>query len=348
MDKSDVINEPDKVTRFPDVKRLEAQAAEWLIRLDDEGCSPDDYAEFEKWRTRSDHHREIFNRLAADWKGFDRLSDLNDYTALIDHSTIAEFEVKVSRRRFLITLAASIAMAFGVGALYNSFFWGKPDVFQTAVGERKRIELPDSTIIELNTNSLVHAVYSKSTREIRLLKGEAYFEVTHDPSRPLSVFAGQGIVEVLGTAFTVRMRNDEKIDVLVSEGNVALGVLDSVTPDGIKPLTKIQAGQDVVLHREEIEHLRDLDLEEIARKLSWRNGILSFRGESLADVVADMSRYADVRIEIDDEDLRRLTVDGYFRVGEIETMIEALKVMADLEVEQVNPNYFRLTKRQKG
>lgn len=337
----------NKVMRFPDLKTIEAEAAEWLVRLDDEESSPHDYAEFQKWRSQSEQHREAFERLSRDWGGFDRLQELNDYAVFVGQDTVAKFRKQGVSRRSFMKYAASMVLAVGVAAIYSFFLPGNSQTYQTAVGERKSVELADGTIIELNTNSLVHSRYSRSTREIRLLRGEAYFEVAHDPSRPLSVHAGQGIVTVHGTAFTVHMR-DERVDVVVSEGHVTLSIQDSLAPEQVTVVAEMKAGQDAALHQEKVEYLRDLDLEELTRKLSWRNGILSFKGEALSDVIADMSRYTDFIIEINDDELKKLPVDGYFRVGEIDTMIEALEIMADLQVEYRDGSYIRLSKRQEG
>lgn len=341
-----MVNE-NNVRCFPDLKTIESEAAEWVVRLDDEESSPEDYVEFQKWRNQSEQHQDIFERLSHDWSGFDRLQELNDYAAFASQDAAVKLSEQGMTRRSLTKYVASIALAVGVAAIYLLFPLGNAQTYQTAIGERKSVELRDGTLIELNTNSLVRSHYSRSAREIHLLRGEAYFEVAHDSSRPLSVYAGHGIVTVHGTAFTVHMR-DERLDVVVSEGHVTLSVQDSLTPEHVTVVADMTAGQDAALNKEKIEHLRDLDLEELTRKLSWRNGILSFKGQALSDVVEDMSRYTDVTIEINDDELRSLPVDGYFRVGELDTMIEALEIMADLQVEYRNEGYIRLSKRREG
>lgn len=337
----------DKVVRLPDPKAIEAQAAEWLVRLDDEEASLRDYELFLRWRNQSTPHRAAFERLSADWGALDRLEGLNDYAAVMDYAQTARLDEPRRERRWFLGLAASLVLAagaVGLGAMKGlSPADDEATTHHTMVGERESIRLADGTLVELNTNSLIQVRYSASAREVRLMQGEAYFDVARDVSRPFSVFAGKGVVTALGTAFTVRMR-EEEVDVMVSTGHVSLAVLDGVALGGARPLAELKAGQDALIARQEVAEVRDLGLEELSRKLSWRSGILAFRGEPLADVVADMSRYTAIRIDIDDEALRGLPVDGYFRIGEIDAMLEALEIMAGLRVERVGVDHIRLSR----
>jgi transmembrane sensor len=193
--------------------------------------------------------------------------------------------------------------------------------------------------------------YSEMTREVHLLEGEAYFDVASNPDRPFLVHARTGVVRVVGTAFTVRL-HETNVNVIVEEGRVALLPQSSDPSDtrkkvlhrGPAPSTvMVQAGQDAVF-ADRVEHVRSLDAATLDRKLSWRNGVLSFSGEPLSEVLADMSRYTDTEIEISDPALRRLPVDGYFKIGTLDTMLEALEAMAHIKAERLGPRKIRLSK----
>ena len=75
----------------------------------------------------------------------------------------------------------------------------------TAVGEQREMQLPDGSMIALNTDSQLEVTYGENYRDVRLLKGEALFEVTRDPARPFIVDAGIRRVEAVGTAFVVHL-----------------------------------------------------------------------------------------------------------------------------------------------
>ena len=72
--------------------------------------------------------------------------------------------------------------------------------------------------------------------------------------------------------------------------------------------------------------IRDLDTRELERLLSWSEGVLTFEGEPLADVVREVARYTDVRIEIIDPELSELKIGGRFAIGDIDGLIRDLTV----------------------
>ena len=81
----------------------------------------------------------------------------------------------------------------------------------------------------------------------------------------------------------------------------------------------------------------------VARELSWRQGLLVFDGQPLAQVVADVSRYTDVQIEIGDPSLQEIKVAGYFDAGDVDPMLEALHSGFGVEVQRLGPKRVRLT-----
>jgi transmembrane sensor len=349
------MSDPGAIVPFPDLKAIEAQAAEWLTLLESEGVTPQDLAAFNAWRDQSAQHREVLARLAARWLEFDRLEALNAYLAPVDIGTPERTPSQAagwSRRSILV--GSSAAALAGAAALYlNPQIFGNvnPSIVQTAIGERKTTKLNDGSIVELNTKSLIAISYSESTRKIHLLEGEAYFDVAPNSQRPFLVYTKTGTIRAVGTAFTVRL-HDENVNVTVQEGRVALLSPPPNTPDaeqravyrGTEPSVVLQAGQDAVF-ADGIKHIKNLDAAALNRKLSWRNGVLSFSGEPLSDVLADMSRYTDIVIELDDETLRKLPVDGYFKIGTLDTMLEALEMMAHLKTERLGPRRIRLSKQ---
>lgn len=346
------MSERGAIVPFPDLKSIEAEAAKWLVVLDDENVSPQDRAAFNSWRDQSAQHREVFARLAAQWGEFERLSALNDYAATLGTAPAARntnWEPVLSRRSMLV--ASGVAALLGTAAYVRPWLFGEsnPPVVRTAIGERKTAKLNDGSIIELNTDSLVAVSYSAEVREIHLVHGEVYFDVAADATRPFLVYAGTGAVRAVGTAFTVRVL-EKKLNVVVEEGSVALlpNMAAPVTAGRAPPReprsVEVQAGQDAVF-ADKVEQVRNLNLSELNRKLSWRNGILSFSGDPLSEVLADMSRYADVKIEITDDSLRNLPIDGYFKIGKLDTMLEALEVMAHVKVEHIGPHKIRLSRR---
>ena len=198
-------------------------------------------------------------------------------------------------------------------------------------------------------------VYSRTARIVRLTAGEAYFEVEKDARRPFLVHAADGVVEAVGTAFTVRLHGGDAVEVTVEEGRVAIAssLPSGKAPEGredppsvpagqFAPLAQLTAGQSAVFG-ERVEAIAHMDEPALKRKLSWRQGMLAYSGDPLASVVADISRYTDVVIEIDDPALGEKPVAGYFRAGEVEALLDSLELSFGLNVERVNDKLVRLS-----
>jgi transmembrane sensor len=165
------------------------------------------------------------------------------------------------------------------------------------------------------------------------------------------------VVRAVGTAFVVRLQ-PKGIEVTVTKGTVELASLTSTRP--VSSLSRAQALPRHVLTMvtadrgttelavlapsHQVEKL-DLAPPEATRKLAWRQGMLVFTGESLPSVVADVSRYTDVQIEIADPGLNDLKVGGYFKVGEVEPMLEALEGSFGVRVERLDAKHVRLSAR---
>ncbi|MCK5746836.1 MAG: FecR domain-containing protein [Oricola sp.] len=355
------MDKKENLSVIPDQKTIDAEAADWLVRLEEEYVSAEDRAAFLAWRSVSARHRDAFDRLAKLWDGFDQAKVLSDYAASDDNAALLASDaararvVRFARRSVLTGIAASVALMAGVGiavSISGRVADSHKGLIETAVGEQETVNLPDKSVIELNTNSQVAYVYEKDGREIKLMRGEAFFKVAPNKDQPFRVETPTGSVVAVGTAFTVRIENN-KVDVLVSEGSVVFLPRDMASKGPVRPaelaslsetVTAISAGQAAVFQDRAEEQVDPIEPDAIARKLSWRQGVLAFSGDPLSDVVADVSRYTDVVIEIDDQGLRDLPVSGYFKIGEMDELFEALEMMAGLEAQQVGSKRVRLVR----
>lgn len=348
------------VIPLPDRQDVESAAAHWIMRLDDGDASPETVAAFRAWCAQSDAHKDAAARLADLWGGLDLLETLNDVAAS-DETVEALQQDKPavplpafaapSRRVMMGGLAASLLAVAGVltfPALVGAGFAG---AYDTAVGEQETASLPDGSQIILNTDSAMEVDFSRGARHIRLTRGEAYFDVASDPDRPFSVETEQGVVTAVGTAFSVRVR-EANIDVLVTEGRVALSATIAEAPAGEPPaapapLMEVTAGQGVAF-AQTVERLEPLDPTVLARRLDWRDGVLAYNGEPLEQVIADISRYTPVRIEIEGDALRQQPIGGYFNIGETDALFDALTLMSDVQIERLSDTHVRLSRRQES
>jgi transmembrane sensor len=91
----------------------------------------------------------------------------------------------------------------------------------------------------------------------------------------------------------------------------------------------VAAGEQLILGSSQ-EEITEVSLEEIEVKLSWRQGNLIFRGESLEDAVAEIGRYTTVEFVILDDDLKRVRIAGLFRAGDVDGLLATLRENFDI------------------
>jgi transmembrane sensor len=188
---------------------------------------------------------------------------------------------------------------------------------------------------------------------VRLLGGEAHFVVTEDPGRPFSVVAGSGTVRAVGTAFNVYLKGDV-VEVTVTEGVVEVlpnaqpdakdaevsaphTSPDDAVPQATVAVERLGKGQKLE-YRETIRSVSNMDPGEIARKLAWQAGMLDFQGNTLAEVIEEASRYTTTRITIEDPEIKELHVTGYFRAGDIDTLLELIDSNDGVAVRRIKPD----------
>jgi len=257
-------------------------------------------------------------------------------------------------------------------------------VFNTQIGESLSHVMPDGSILWLNSSTEIQVNYSDEYRRINLLKGEAHFEVAKDASRPFEVYAENRLVRAIGTAFTVHKLNGT-IEVLVSEGVVELAIVDNtlvVIPDDYqaikieenfedkvtainspvvnhklanhpanvkKMLGTLTAGQriSIPIQSDSISDIDELDTSEVTRFLSWKEGKLVFAGESLEEVIKEITRHTQVQIDVLDPQLKSMRIGGQFQVGETDTLFYVLESGFGISVNKLNDNHVQLRVKEK-
>jgi transmembrane sensor len=219
-----------------------------------------------------------------------------------------------TRRAFALAGGASAVAAGAVGVF---FMVPRDERFATTLGEVRRVKLPDGSTATINTDSDVVVSMNAKVRKLTLAKGEAWFKVMKDTGRPFVVEAGDFRVRAVGTAFSVR-RRDEGADVVVSEG-----VVEAWTVGREASRTRVGAGNRVFLSDKEASAVAPV-AGSIEDALAWRNGQIDLHGETLAEAAAEFNRYNARKIVIADQGLASEKVVGRFSTDEPETFVRAV------------------------
>lgn len=358
MDMSDELNKP-----VGSNEQLHMQAASWIAQLDSGRLSRADRLALAEWMARSPQHAAELKRLASLWGQLDTLIDA--YSIDTRHAKKNRFRGLFSTWFQLSPLKASaysfasvIVLAFLlVGTFFILPLKNNPSsqvmVYQTNIGERRDVELADGSVASLNTNSIIEVTYSAINRKITLRQGEVLFQVAEDAKRPFQVIAGESIVEAVGTAFLMRLYDDE-FDVTVTEGVVQLKAVSNSTPDSddsntTTPVVKavLSAGQatTVGIYDTPISNVNVVDSVFIEKRTAWRDGLLIFDADPLEQIVNEVARYRSETIVISDYELGALEMSGVFKTGDLETLLATLETSLDLDVVHARDDLIYLNKK---
>jgi transmembrane sensor len=308
-----------------DDELIEARASRWLAARDAGAATAEATAEFNRWLDEDIRHRVAYLRLESTWRRADRLEDLRPLDRAVDPDLLG------TQRRFRpwpMALAATLLVGLlaAVWVYQQHFSWQR---YETRIGGFSRIVLEDGSVIDLNTDSAVRVRLGSGQREIRLERGEGRFQVAHDQRRPFTVAAADAAVRAVGTAFSVRLHASDQVDVLVSEGKVAVATASESTD--APGTSQLEAGEAAVVMPDRVSVSR-VEPQLLARRLAWTSGRLEFRGESLREAVDEFNRYNRRQVRLADATLATLRVGGSFAATDPESFAGALASAFKLRV----------------
>jgi transmembrane sensor len=348
---------------------LREAAALWHERLRDVP-SEDTRRGFEVWLEASPDHRAAYEAIELTWAMLQKTAEAPSILAL-RHETALRLTRHTSQRlRPLRALAAAIAViAVGMVALgvltparlpdslaaWARGLWPGDGRYATATGERLAATLRDGSQVTLDTQSELEVEFTKAERTVRLKRGQAFFEVSKDKTRPFVVEVNNRRLIAVGTAFDVRL-DDDQIQVTMVEGVVRVeqaepqagsvtGGSESSSPDvasdgsahpkvsGPRAAMVITAGEQLLVDRHSEDHVRAADAE---RATSWRRGQLTFDSVRLGDAIAEVNRYSETKIELTDPSLANIRISGSFATGRSEVFVEAVTTYFPIQVSASN------------
>jgi transmembrane sensor len=245
------------------------------------------------------------------------------------------------RPRFLqpwpLATAAAAAIVFVISAAVWSTRdgerFGLPKSYSTAHGEQMVQQLPDGSVLHLNTDSEVTVRYSRGERMIELDRGEALFQVAHDSERRFRVAAGEAGVLAVGTQFDV-YRKPGAVTVTVVEGAVA--VFTDAAPQAA---LQVGAGYQVEIGSQ-VGSPRPVDANAA---VAWLERQIAFEDRPLGEVAEEFNRYGGVIIEIADPDLRAMPISGAFDAYDTDSFAAFLETLSGVFV-QKTPTRIRVLK----
>jgi transmembrane sensor len=315
-----------------DSKQIEERASVWLAQRESGEWSARHDAQLKDWLDASMGHYIAFIRLEVAWEEARRLKALRAGRARGRVPPRGEWQLspfvergkrRQERRRTKaepLRLAAGVLLVLGLGAAVTTAYF-RGDGFSTPIGAVATLPMADGTRITLNTDSRIRMSLDDDVRRVALNRGEAFFQVAKDANRPFVVTAGGQRVQVIGTAFSVRLEGDD-VRVVVTEGLVQLAG------------TPLPAGSDarVVDGRMQIEQKPVGRLEDY---LSWRTGYLVFQEVGLHEAVAEFNRYNKRKLSIGDSEVAAVRFSGRLSATNVDALLRVLETGFEVEARTV-------------
>ncbi len=215
---------------------------------------------------------------------------------------------------------------------------------QTVIGQITDYVLPDRSQITVAGASAVSIAFTDERRDVALVRGEAYFDVAPDRTRPFVITAGAHQVIVTGTSFNVNyLATANELEVAVVEGTVRVAYPSPMNQG--ETVEEMHAG-DVILFTPERPILkRNLTPQQVS---AWRSRKLYFDSANLSQVLAEVNRYAAKPLIPDTQDIDRLMLTGQFPAGDVESVLTSLRQLYGIEAQETTERWLLVRKQAKN
>jgi transmembrane sensor len=296
---------------------IEDAATVWAAKAE-RGLTEADKADFDLWINGDSRRLGAYVRAQAAWIHAERAAALGRMPdpadiPVVNPSIAEELQPRAHSRRMVLgggaAIAASIAAAYVVG-------FDRYHTLESGVGEVRHIALRGGTTLTLDTDTRVDVALSSDDRKLDLVRGRLFLNVVQSEDLPLIVRAGGLVLETAQGAFALECLLKAPIMALVTEGRIV--VTQSGGFFGPKRTITVDKGQALTLASNEAliaSKVLPIAAAQQAHLLAWRDGMLSFGGDLLANAVRAFDRYGSARIVVDPI-LGQQKVTGLFKADD--------------------------------
>jgi transmembrane sensor len=311
-------------SRLAQAKKIKFEAGAWVEQQDNRELDQAEQAEFDAWLSESLAHRVAYWRADAVWRSANRLGALRP-------SKVSSIELRERRMvPMLVRVAAAVAMIGVVIGASHLFLSGTAEkTYATPVGGHRTLVLDDGSIIELNTDTVLHTALNSSQRLVMLDHGEVYFQIKHDAARPFVVKVAGHKVTDLGTKFLIRA-DEGQLEVALMEGRARLDTADA----WIQRHSAVLLPGDVIVATANSMSRNTRTTRQLDSDLGWQRGVIVFYRTPLAEAAEQFNRYNHEKIVIADASLNALPINGTLAANDPEQFTRVLRNLFDVRTEK--------------
>jgi len=318
-------------------------AAYWVTRENDGPLPPEDQSARDAWLAEHPGHVGAYDATGRAMARLEASAADARILALRDTALAVRAERRAPVWRLAAAFMAAAVLAGGSWSVLSPngqvpsavarltpFINPDAAVYGTAVGERSTVTLPDGSVATLNTDTVLKLAFTDQARGVRLVRGQALFEVAHNKGRPFEVYAGDRTITAVGTVFDVRL-DGKAVKVALVEGVVRVRQRLSLAPAATPaPQIVMSAGEVLEARPTEPMVVKTLDM---GRQTSWRSGVVVFDETPLRDAIAELNRYSNEQLVIEDASIANLHVTGVFKTGDLTRFARTVEEILPVAVE---------------
>lgn len=344
-------------------------AAHWVVLRDARALSAREEAEFHAWQG-DPAHAEALRKAGGAMALFDGDAGLDPNLRALRQSALEA--APAPRRRYGIAVGGAMAASLAIAVTWFGLHQGEVappagrpaaatlaavdparagqtgrNEYVTGVGERRTVRLPDGTSVTLNTRSRLVVAFTPARRLVRLIRGQALFEVAHDRDRPFTVEAADRQITALGTVFEVRV-DPGRVNVVLFQGRVVVDrAPEAASGYEVTPVASaiLKPGEQFSAELGTPQKVGAVDVE---RQLLWRDGFVEFDDEPLGHAVAEINRYASRPVTLSNDGVAALHVSGLYRTGSPDQFVDAVQGILPVEAKPTAQGGIELSLTQRA
>lgn len=305
---------------------IDREASHWFVCLED---APEDHAlktAFETWLAADARHKTAWEETLAATRLIGAARPSGDKKVF--QIGARQQRAKPAGRGWPTWIGAAAAASALVVAMPGLVTYWQADQ-ATGTGDVRTIALADGSKVVLAPQSAIAIDLQAGERTVRLLRGEAWFDVAHDGSRPFKVLAGASQTRVLGTAFDVRL-TDEGAGVAVGRGLVEVTLPEAKT--GFR--RSLAKGQSLDIDRSGVGTIHPVRPDRIA---AWRDGLAVVNDRPVSEVIEALRPWYGGYIVARGPALDQLRVTGLYDLRDPDAALAALGRAHDINVRKLTP-----------
>lgn len=297
-----------------DLDPISREAVTWFATLHADDVTKADRSAFRAWLRQDERHRAAFEEVQRLWSGASELP--------IVKARRRERRIAITRR----TLGKGALAAMIGGGAWLAYQQHPFADYSTGTGERRTVKLADNSTIDMAGATALSIDFNSRLRLVTLHRGEAYFSVQSETSRPFVVEAAAGRTMAIGTSFNVDYISDDDVRVTVARHavNIRVGAADA----------RLDAGSQLTYNHASIGAPQAIDP---ASELGWRDGRLVFLSQPFGRVIASLNRWRQGRLMVMGSALAARPVTLIIDLQKSENILATLEDTLPIRVVNVTP-----------